>query len=121
MHVKVGRWVLPWLSRRILNKWLEFLIPRVFQRNLGASDELSLAGKEGILINGEAMKDEVKVIELMQSGQSITVEGLPLEKIAAWCFTYHYRWRFCPDSASASQLKFIMEPGVKPTPPDHAN
>ncbi len=29
------------------------------------------------------MKDEVKVIELMQSGQSITVEGLPLEKIAA--------------------------------------
>ena len=78
-------------------------------RKIALMEESGGVSLEKLLFNGDASAAELKVVEMIQAGRKLVLEGFRLEEIAAWCFTHHYRWRF--HHGSSEHSSFIIEPG----------
>ena len=78
-------------------------------RKIALIEESGGVSVEKLLFSGGASAAELKVVEMIKVGCKLVLEGFLLEEIAAWCFTYNYRWRF--HHGSRVQSSFIIEPG----------
>ncbi len=76
-------------------------------RKIALIEESGGVSVEKLLFSGDASAAEHKVVEMIKMGRKLVLEGFLLEEIAAWCFTYNYRWRF----HHREQTAFIIEPG----------
>jgi hypothetical protein len=71
--------------------------------------------EEAPLFCGDLKICQPRAVEMIQRGESIVVEGLPVETVTRWCTDFNYRWRFHPSRGRS--LKFILEPLHLPTAP----
>jgi hypothetical protein len=78
-------------------------------RKIALIEESGGVSVEKVLFNGEASAAELKVMEMIQVGRKLVLEGFLLEQIATWCFAHNYRWRF--HHGSRELCSFIIEPG----------
>ena len=78
-------------------------------RKIALMQESGGVSVEKLLFSGEAAAAESKVVEMIQDGCTMVLEGFHLEEVAAWCFTHNYRWRF--HHGSPQENSFVIEPG----------
>ena len=77
--------------------------------------EISGAALEKLAYAGNLKNSRFQICQRMAAGETVVLEGFPLETVAALCDQHNYRWTFGGQPNGKTNLRFIIRPGPKLT------
>ena len=75
--------------------------------------EIFGAALEKLVYAGNLKNSRSQICQRMAAGETVVLEGFPLETVAALCDQHNYRWTFGDQSNGKAYLRFVVRPGPK--------
>ena len=73
----------------------------------------SQAALEKLVYAGNLKNFRSQICQRMAAGETVILEGFPLETVAALCDQHNYRWTFGDPPNGKAYLRFVVRPGPK--------